>query len=177
MKPLVEEFAKDRPKERDAAAEGEENLIPDAIAGCSAIRLVGNEDDRGFLIELLTTRDRLIEPIVHVYQVYARPRSLRAWIYHKEQSDRLCFTNGHFKLVLCDIREDSPTYRRVNELVVGDDNRVLVTIPPLVVHGVQNLGTATSSFVNMPTRPYHHADPDKYRLPADAPLLGYSFAR
>lgn len=163
--------------ERSAAAEGEENLIPESIAGCSAIRLVSNEDDRGFLIELLTTRDRLIEPIVHVYQVHARPGSLRAWIYHKKQSDRLCFTNGHFKVVLCDIREDSPTYGRINELFVGADNRLMVTISPLVAHAVQNLGTATSSFVNMPTRPYDHADPDKYRLTADPPLLGYSFDR
>ena len=28
---------------------------------------------------------------------------------------------------------------------------------------------------NFPTVPYDHADPDKYRLPVDSPLIPYSF--
>ena len=173
--PLVKRFAKEPPKQRNAGSDA--NLLPDPIAGCSATRLISNEDERGFLIELLTTRDRPIEPIVHVYQVHARPGSLRAWIYHRKQFDRLAFTDGQFKVVLADIREDSPTYGRINEIVVGEESRVLLTIAPLVAHAVQNVGEETSVFVNLPTRAYEHADPDKYRLSVDSKLFGYAFDR
>jgi dTDP-4-dehydrorhamnose 3,5-epimerase len=152
-----------------------ENLIPDPIAGCTAVRLAENGDQRGTLIELMTTRDGPIEPLVHINQVDAGPRSLRGWIYHRLQSDRLCFTSGRFKVVLYDLRADSPTSGKFNELIVGRENKVLLTIPPLVVHGVQNLEDMTSTFLNMPTRAYDHADPDKYRLPGDSPLIAYSF--
>jgi dTDP-4-dehydrorhamnose 3,5-epimerase len=40
---------------------------------------------------------------------------------------------------------------------------------------VQNVGKETSVFINLPTRPYKHDDPDKYRLPLDSKLFGYSF--
>jgi dTDP-4-dehydrorhamnose 3,5-epimerase len=152
------------------------NMIPDPIEGCAAVPLGQAEDHRGSLIELLTTRDEAIAPIVHVYQVHAGPRSVRAWVFHKLQSDRLCFTTGRFRVVLYDAREGSPTAGRLNELVVGGDNPVLLTIPPFVIHGVQNLEDTTSTFVNLPTRAYHHADPDKYRLPARSPLVPYAFS-
>ena len=33
----------------------------------------------------------------------------------------------------------------------------------------------TCAGAGIPTRPYDHANPDKYRLPIDTPLIPYSF--
>jgi len=173
MTSLLDSFVKALPT--TPPERSRENVIVDAIEGCSAIPLGLADDHRGSLIELLTTRDEPIAPIVHVYEVHAGPRSIRAWIYHKLQCDRLCFTTGRFRVVLYDARDGSPTAGRLNEIVVGRDNPVLITIAPLVVHGVQNLDDATNSFVNLPTRAYNHADPDKYRLAAGSPLIPYTF--
>jgi dTDP-4-dehydrorhamnose 3,5-epimerase len=60
-------------------------------------------------------------------------------------------------------------------LDVGAENPVLLTIPPLVVHGVQNRGAADVQFVNMPTRAYDPARPDKARLPYGHPGIPYVF--
>ena len=55
------------------------DLLEGRIEGCHAYRLQPGSDDRGDLFELLTTRNGAIEPIVHVYQVWAEPGSIRAW--------------------------------------------------------------------------------------------------
>jgi len=175
MPSLLDSFVKASPT--TPAARSGTNVIPDVIDGCSAVRLGESDDHRGSLIELLTTRDGPIAPIVHVYQVHAGPRSIRAWVYHKLQSDRLCFTSGRFRVVLYDARQGSPTAGRLNEFVVGRDNMIILTIPPLVIHGVENLEDTASVFVNLPTRAYNHADPDKYRLAADSPLIPYAFRK
>ena len=40
---------------------------------------------------------------------------------------------------------------------------------------VKNIGNTDAYFVNMPTRPYSHEDPDKYRLPLRNDRIPYAF--
>lgn len=147
----------------------------DLIAGVTLTPLITNSDERGSLSELLTTRDRPIEPIVHVYQVISKAGSLRAWVYHSRQLDRLAFTNGRFKIALYDIRPGSPTANRVNVLVLGSEHPALLHIPPLVIHGVGNIGAETATFINLPTRAYDPRDPDKCRLSVSDPRIPFRF--
>jgi hypothetical protein len=37
------------------------------------------------------------------------------------------------------------------------------------------VGTDDAWFVNMPSTPYRHDDPDKYRLPLDTPDIPFHF--
>jgi dTDP-4-dehydrorhamnose 3,5-epimerase len=145
------------------------------IDGVVATPLTVNNDPRGWLIELLTTRDGLPEPIVHVYQVTALPGSCRAWVYHRRQSDRLAIVNGRFEIVLYDIRPGSPTKNWLNIFVLGHERPALLRIPPFVIHGVCNVGANIATFVNLPTQAYDPQDPDKCRLSADDPRIPYSF--
>ena len=138
-------------------------------------RLTRQVDDRGDLMVLMSdlTRPDFVTP--HVYLVTAAAGSVRAWVYHKRQSDRLAYAQGRLRLVLYDLRPDSPTHQVINVLDVGAANKVLVTIPPFEVHAVQNLGDEDACFANMPTRAYDPANPDKSRLPKDHPGIPYRF--
>ena len=78
--------------------------------------------------------------------------------------------------MLYDLRPASPTYGKLNVLDVGESNKMTLTIPPFVVHGVQNRGMQMATFINMPTRAYDPSDPDKSRLPFDHPGIPYRFA-
>lgn len=82
---------------------------------------------------------------------------------------------GRFRIALYDLRAESVSYRRLNLLDAGEDNRVLLTIPPLVAHCVRNTGTHDAYFVNMPTRAYDPAAPDKARLSISHPGVPYVF--
>ena len=145
------------------------------IHGVAARALVAHADQRGSLCELLTTRDGPTEPIVHVYQVTAEAGAVRAWVYHRRQDDRLAFTQGRFRIVLCDIRPDSPTRNMLNVFVLGRERPTLLRIPPCVIHGVQNIGSEAATFTNMPTMPYRPDEPDKCRLDPGDKRIPFSF--
>jgi dTDP-4-dehydrorhamnose 3,5-epimerase len=166
---LKSRFRQDSPRPKDPLSA--QDLLAGKIEGCSAVPLVACADERGSLFELLTVRDQPAEPIVHVYQVWAEPLSVRGWIYHARQSDRLCFTAGRFRIALYDLRSDSSTAGALAQFEAGEANPVLLTIPPLVAHWVQNAGPAPAAFVNLPTAVYRHANPDKFRAsPSLIPL-------
>ena len=141
----------------------------------TAGELAVHADSRGSLSELLTTRDGPIEPIVHVYQVTAEAGSIRAWVYHRWQYDRLAFTNGRFRIALYDIRPDSPTVNMLNVFVLGRERPGLLRLPPYVIHGVQNVGNEVAMFINMPTKAYDPGEPDKCRLPAGDIRIPFNF--
>ncbi|MBT1159965.1 dTDP-4-dehydrorhamnose 3,5-epimerase family protein [Aminobacter anthyllidis] len=170
----LEDFVDDKPWGDDVPFL-EDVRVADQIEGVRLQRLATRADKRGDLTVLLSA---LKEPIMsppHVYLVSAEPRSIRAWVYHKRQSDRLAYTNGDVRVVLYDLRTDSPTYQKLNILDVGAANKVLLTIPPFVVHGVQNRGMAAATFVNMPTNVYDPENPDKSRVRYDHPGIPYKF--
>jgi dTDP-4-dehydrorhamnose 3,5-epimerase len=170
----LDDFVDDKPW-TPAEPEFPELRIPDQIHGVDLRRLEPKADGRGNLIVMLSDRFGESYRTPHAYLVTAAADSVRAWVIHKIQHDRLAFARGQVRVVLYDIRPDSPTYRRLNVIDVGEANKVLLTIPPFVVHGVQNLGQEDTFFVNLPTRAYDPARPDKARLPKDHPGIPYRF--
>jgi dTDP-4-dehydrorhamnose 3,5-epimerase len=133
-------------------------------------------DERGELCEIFNPAWTVSDaPLVHVYQAIVRPGKVKGWVVHYEQDDRLFISLGTVKIVLFDGREGSPTYRQIDEIVLGERNRGLVIVPRGVFHAIQNVGQSDALFLNLPTKPYNHASPDKYRLPLDTDQIPYRF--
>ncbi|WP_457940283.1 dTDP-4-dehydrorhamnose 3,5-epimerase family protein [Mesorhizobium sp. 10J20-29] len=149
--------------------------IENRIDGVRIQRLDTKVDKRGDLTVLLSDLQEPVQPAPHVYWVTAAPGSIRAWVYHKRQYDRLAYTNGDIRVVLYDIRPGSPTHGQLNILDVGEANNITLTIPPFVIHGVHNRGSQTATFINMPTRAYDPSRPDKSRVRFDHPGIPYRF--
>ncbi len=144
------------------------------IDGVEIRRARTQADERGTLCEVFDPRWGFADdPIVYVYLVTLRARQIRGWVLHRLQNDRLFLYAGTLKLVLYDARTDSPTHGRLNVFHFGTHDRALMTIPAGVYHAVQNVGDDEAAFVNLPTEPYHHDDPDKYRLPLDNDVIPY----
>lgn len=143
-------------------------LAGELIDGVIVEPILPNTDMRGSLYELLTTRDESIEPIVHSYAVLAEAGSTRDLVYHAKQTDRLHFVQGKFRIILMDIRKESPTFGGKIRFETGVKTPYRVHIPPFVAHAVRNIGNEAALFINMPTRPFLRKDPDKFRLNNDA---------
>jgi dTDP-4-dehydrorhamnose 3,5-epimerase len=134
--------------------------------------LVTHTDERGTVCELFDLRWEVdSEPFTYVYQCTIRPGVAKGWAIHRHHDDRYALLSGEMELALYDAREDSSTCGQELRLVLSELHRRLVTIPAGVWHAERNLGQVDVRFLNMPTQPYDHEDPDKYRLPLDTDEL------
>lgn len=133
-------------------------------------------DDRGSVCEIFNPAWGFHEaPLVYVYTAMIRPNKIKGWVVHREQDDRLFVSQGTLRFVLYDDRKDSPTHKMLNEIFIGEQSRALIIIPAGVYHALQNVGRTDAVFVNVPTKAYNHANPDKYRLPIHNDLIPYRF--
>ena len=169
----LEEVTKDR-----ASVTPEGERLQELIDGVQLRRPPTQADHRGTITEVYDLRWGFTEdPLVYVYHVTIHVGQLKGWVVHREQNDRLFAYAGVLKIVLYDARADSATYGRVNVFHLGGHDRALVSIPAGVYHAVCNVGDEEGAFVNLPSRPYEHDDPDKYRLPLDNDVIPYRLDR
>ena len=84
---------------------------------------------------------------------------------------------GMAKIVLCDMRDDSPTKGEVNEFFVGEKNPILIRIPVGVAHGMKAIGTEPAYMLNVPDRPYDYRDPDEFRIPPHDGQIPYDWSQ
>ncbi|HEX8664741.1 MAG TPA: dTDP-4-dehydrorhamnose 3,5-epimerase family protein [Beijerinckiaceae bacterium] len=146
------------------------------IEGVSFRPAPTHADVRGSVVEMFDPRWQWYpDPLVFAYCFTIRPGVAKGWNLHREHEDRYFLLQGEMELVLYDPRPGSPTFGRVSRMVLSEHNRGLVNVPRDVWHADHNIGTADVVVVNFPTRPYDHADPDKYRLPLDTPLIPHRF--
>ncbi|HEY3175857.1 MAG TPA: dTDP-4-dehydrorhamnose 3,5-epimerase family protein [Candidatus Polarisedimenticolia bacterium] len=147
------------------------------IEGVRFKRLDVIPDERGRLMEMLRCDDDLFIKFGQAYLTSAYPGAVKGWHYHKVQHDHFIVVRGMMKIVLYDARESSPTHGVVNEFFMGEHNPLLLQIPPYVFHGFKCISEHEALVVNLPTEPYHYADPDEFRVPAHDPSIPYDWSR
>ncbi|NLI15196.1 MAG: dTDP-4-dehydrorhamnose 3,5-epimerase [candidate division Zixibacteria bacterium] len=147
------------------------------IDGVIAKKLKVIPDERGRLAEILRADDPEFKKFGQVYFTTAYPGVVKAWHYHKIQTDYFSCIKGMTKLAMYDSRKDSPTFGLINEFIIGEHNPMLVVIPPNVYHGFKAIGESESVMLNIPTEPYNHQTPDEYRLDAHTKEIPYDWAR
>ncbi|MBI5360510.1 MAG: dTDP-4-dehydrorhamnose 3,5-epimerase family protein [Planctomycetes bacterium] len=130
-------------------------------------------DERGRLMEIFRCDDDVFKKFGQVYMTSAYPGIIKAWHYHKKQTDNFAVLHGMVKIVLYDARKDSPTFKEVNEFFAGTHNPMLITVPPFVYHGFKCVSDYEALLVNVPTEPYNYKEPDEFRLPFDTKEIPY----
>lgn len=134
-------------------------------------------DERGWLFEILRCDEDIYQQFGQVYLTAVYPGVVKAWHCHEKQTDSFTVVSGMAKLVTADLRKGSPTHGEINEFFVGDQNRILVQIPPGVYHGIKGIGPEPALALNCPDRPYDHDNPDEIRLPHDSDAIDYDWNR
>lgn len=121
-------------------------------------------DDRGRLMEIFRSDDEFFEKFGQVYMTTVKPGIVKAWHYHRLQTDNFCCVKGKIRLGLYDARRDSATFGETMDLVLGPDEPKLVSIPKNVFHGFKGAAAEESIVINTPTETYNHAKPDEFRV-------------
>lgn len=132
-------------------------------------------DERGWLMEILRCDDEIFMNFGQVYMTTAYPGVVKAWHYHKKQTDNFTCIKGMMKVALYDGRKDSGTLGEVDEFFVGEKNPMLISVPPGVYHGFKAIGEETAYFLSIPTHPYNYEEPDEYRLDPDTDEIPYDW--
>jgi dTDP-4-dehydrorhamnose 3,5-epimerase len=126
-------------------------------------------------VELLRSDWDVFEKFSQVYLTTAYPGVVKAWHFHRKQTDHMVCIKGMVKLALYDSRKSSSTYREIMEIFAGEQRFILVKIPPLVYHGFKAIGGETAYVVNLPTEMYNYKAPDEFRLPPDTKQVRYDW--
>jgi len=136
------------------------------IEGVNVKKLKVIPDERGRLMEILRSDDEMFRTFGQVYMTTAFPGVVKAWHYHKIQTDNFTCIRGTMRLGLYDSRKASSTFGAVEEYIISLDDPVLVQIPPEVYHGFKCISPEEAVVINTVTEPYNHAEPDEYRVDA-----------
>jgi len=134
------------------------------IDGVKVKKLKIIRDERGRLMEILRKDDDIFREFGQVYMTTAFPGVLKAWHYHKKQTDNFTCIRGRMRLGLYDGREESPSFGKVEEYTISLEDPMLVQIPPGVYHGFKCLSDEEAVVVNTVTVPYDPKNPDEFRV-------------
>jgi dTDP-4-dehydrorhamnose 3,5-epimerase len=165
------------------------------IGGVQTLSRVLHQDARGFLVETLRRDDQSVDgsKFVMSYSSVTVPgqyRDLDRWHLHRVQTDRFVVPLGEMTLALLDDRKDSPTFDRLevilmrgaplSEVAASPSREVvthLVTIPPGVLHCIGNLSSEPFLLQNYPTESYNPEDEGRVPFASRlVPTLGRGFA-
>ena len=120
-------------------------------------------DERGRLGEIMRADDPWFEKFGQVYFTTTYPGVVKAWHYHKIQTDHFYVIKGLVKIALYDARDDSPTCGMVNQIYLGEHCPGVVRIPAGVQHGWMCVGRKEAYIVNVVSEMYNYSEPDEYR--------------
>ena len=140
-----------------------------------ALRVV--PDERGRLMEILRADDEMFVKFGQVYVTTTYPQVVKAWHYHKTQTDHIAVVQGMIKFVLYDGREDSPTRGETNEFFIGVHNPLLIQVPKEIYHGWKCISEEEAIVINIPTETFAYQSPDEYRLPPHGRDIPYDWSR
>ena len=153
------------------------------IEGVSVLPLRRFVDDRGFFMELYRSAathagteemarfyDRV--PVAQLnFSTVDVDDHIKGLHYHMKQEDLwFCPPPSKMKVVLFDVRKDSPTVGATQVVVLGDGKDAIVRIPAGVAHGYRPLTNPCSLFYIV-TKCFEMADPDEYRISWDHPAI------
>lgn len=124
------------------------------IDGVKILPLKKIPDERGAIIHGVR-KEQLLNDFGEVYFSKIYKGVIKGWHVHETlELNYLCLF-GSVKLVLHDLRQTSKTLGMTEEIFMGDDNHVLVHIPPGVANGTKALTAPYALICNIASEPHN----------------------
>lgn len=133
-------------------------------------------DDRGFFAEVLKWGEETFADVKQTSYTETYPGVVKAFHWHKKQTDIWFVAKGMAEVVLYDLRKESPTHGETAVFYAGEENPLLISIPPGVAHGYRVLGTRPVGLFYHTTEVYDLQNPDEERIPFDDPEIGFDWS-
>lgn len=105
-------------------------------------------DERGKIMHMLKVDDKEFKRFGEIYFSTIYPDAIKGWHIHNKMTLNYAVVKGMIKLVLYDDRNNSPTKGELMEIFTGDDNYLLITIPPMVWNGFKGISKTEAIVAN-----------------------------
>ena len=128
------------------------------IMGVFIKRLKKIPDERGSIHHMLREDDDLFEKFGEIYFSKVYPNVVKGWHLHTKMTLNYAVVAGVIKLVLYDDREDSSTKGSLLEIFTGEDNYLLIKIPPFVWNGFKGISKKAAIIANCATLPHEKSE-------------------
>ena len=138
--------------------------------------LTTHTDDRGFFREIIRISDKSFDDGFGQWShSLLFDNVIKAWHYHHIQADWWYVCNGVLRVGLCDLREDSPTYKETMDFLMGDmQPAMVVKIPRGVAHGCKTV----QGIVHLFYFTSHVYNPnDEFRIPYDSEEIDFDWVK
>ncbi len=142
------------------------------IDGVKVVPLRRIPDERGTILHGVRS-DTILNPFGEVYFKKLYFGVVNGWHVHETLILNYICLIGMIKLVLHDLRTDSPTRGETQEIVYGDANYCLVHIPPGIANGSKGMTDPFALMANVASEPhdpkikYVRIDPHSGEIPYD----------
>jgi dTDP-4-dehydrorhamnose 3,5-epimerase len=146
------------------------------IEGVVIRELVTHADERGYFREIIRVSDDFFREGFGQWSCSLMYTGvIKAWHIHTVQVDWWYVASGVLKVVLHDMRPESPTFRETMDFLMGDNQPSgVLRIPPGVAHGCKVINGSAQLFY-LTSRVYDPAD--EGRIAYDEPDIGYDWLR
>ena len=95
------------------------------------------------------------------YLTTIKQGKIKAWKRHQKMTDNLVVTTGRVRFVIFDDCEHSPTNGFFQEVLLSAEDRIRLTIPPLLWFGFQGVGDGVSTILNIASIPHEPSEVDR----------------
>lgn len=150
---------------------------PNLISGVACSPVSMWPDDRGYFLEVqrigVGLASHFPKETTQISAALNYPGIVKAFHFHRHQTDCWTPAMGMLQVALIDLRPDSPTFGRCNTLYVGNLRPWQILIPPGVAHGYKVVGTGPAMLIYTTDRFYDPAD--EGRIAYDDPRLNYDW--
>jgi dTDP-4-dehydrorhamnose 3,5-epimerase len=146
------------------------------IDGIVLKELVTHSDDRGFFREIIrVTDDFFHEGFGQWSHSLMFNGVIKAWHFHRIQTDWWYVVNGVLRVGLCDMRPESSTYRHTMDFLMGDlQPSWTLKIPPGIAHGCKTIHGPVN-LLYMTSHVYNPAD--EIRIAYNDPDIDFDWLR
>jgi dTDP-4-dehydrorhamnose 3,5-epimerase len=155
-------------------------LAPEAKDLIGGVRIAPSQlfaDDRGYFQEIGRMGQGLISDYpascTQVSSALTYPGAIKAFHFHRHQTDVWAVVHGMLQVVLVDLRAGSPTHGLRNTAYVGTLRPWQILIPPGVAHGYKVIGIEPAILVYLTNR-FYNPD-DEGRIPHDHAGINYDW--
>lgn len=118
-------------------------------------------DERGKVMHMLRCDSHIFQQFGEIYFSCVYPGAIKGWHLHKRMTLNYAVPHGNIKFVLYDDRPNSPTKGKIQELFLGPDNYLLITVPPMIWNGFKGIGTEMAIVANCASIPHDPEEIDR----------------